>query len=117
MIDASADTRSTDGKLVKRTGDILRVAVPIASHGRVPVGVLVVNFRYAPMAATISHETTQLYLALLLGLSLVYTILLLNQSSARLRLHAVRLRRFAQDTEYLAHHDGLTGLPNPGVAS
>jgi diguanylate cyclase (GGDEF)-like protein len=74
--------------------------------------VLVVNTRYAPMAATIRHETTQLYLALLLGLSLVYAILLLNQSSAKLRLQAVSLRRLAEDTEYLAHHDGLTGLPN-----
>jgi diguanylate cyclase (GGDEF)-like protein len=112
VIHSSADTSSPDGRLVKRWGDILRVAVPITSHGRAPVGVLVVNSRYAPMAATISHETTQLYLALLLGLSLVYAILLLNQSSAKLRLQAVSLRRLAHDTEYLAHHDGLTGLPN-----
>ena len=112
VIRALADTSSPDGKLVKRSGDILRVAVPITSHGRAAVGVLVVNSRYAPMAATISHETTQLYLALLLGLSLVYAILLLNQSSAKLRLQAVSLRRLAEDTEYLAHHDGLTGLPN-----
>jgi diguanylate cyclase (GGDEF)-like protein len=92
---------------------VLAIAVPLSPvRGARTPGAVVVMFDYAPIAARIAHASREVDLALLLGLALIYAVLFLNSASAKLRTQAETLRRHAQETEYMAQHDGLTGLPN-----
>src|SRR5919201_1832624 len=92
---------------------VLAVAVPaMRSEHRGAPGAVLVLLDYGPIATRIEHTTREVDLALLLGLALIYAVLSLNSASSKLRGQAEKLRRHADETEYLAHHDGLTGLPN-----
>jgi diguanylate cyclase (GGDEF)-like protein len=92
---------------------VLAVGIPLAAAGhRRPPGAIVVMLDYGPIAARIAHASREVDLALLLGLALIFAVLFLNSASSKLRSQADTLRRHARETEYIAQHDGLTGLPN-----
>ncbi|MCU1386677.1 MAG: eal and ggdef domain containing protein [Ilumatobacteraceae bacterium] len=111
-----SDLKSAEELEERAFGRLLSVYVPlrIGPDGQFtsePTGTVVGAFElympYAPIAATIAHDTRQLYLALAVGLLVIYLILFRLVAGA-----SRRLRRQARDNEFLATHDALTGLAN-----
>jgi diguanylate cyclase (GGDEF)-like protein len=94
---------------------MLEVFVPLVerAHGESgheenhAAGVLEVDLPYAPVADAIAADRRRLYVALAIGLVLLWVALfkIVAQASKRLRRQAAENRR-------LALHDALTGLPN-----
>jgi diguanylate cyclase (GGDEF)-like protein len=96
-------------------GELLAVYVPLhvddggtlnATDGEV-VGAFEIYLPYAPIAAAIAADTRELYLALALGLGLLYVGLFQLVSRA-----SRRIRRQADENHHQATHDLLTDLPN-----
>lgn len=95
-------------------GQLLAVYVPLretagqfsGDTGTV-VGAFEIYVPYAPVAAAIADDTRTLYLALAIGLAVLYLALfrLVAGASRRLRLQA-------QENAHQATHDALTDLPN-----
>jgi len=89
-------------------GDLLEVYVPLRFGADVrTAGALEVYLPYAPIAASIRHDTRMLFAILFAGLLLLYLALW------RIVARASRqLSRQAADNRHQATHDALTGLPN-----
>lgn len=96
-------------------GELLAVYVPLrvddagrlnANEGEV-VGAFEIYLPYAPIAAAIAADTRELYLALALGLGLLYVGLFTLVSRA-----SRRIRRQAEENHHQATHDALTDLAN-----
>jgi diguanylate cyclase (GGDEF)-like protein len=88
--------------------EFLQVYVPLTFFPETtPTGALQLYLPYAPVAAEISGTTLRLTLILAAGLLLLYALLfrIVAGASKKLRLHA-------EEKEFQALHDGLTGLPN-----
>lgn len=96
-------------------GELLAVYVPLHldDRGRLNtedgavVGAFEIYLPYAPIAAAIAQDTRELYVALVLGLGLLYVGLygLVARASRRIRHQAA-------ENLHQATHDALTGLPN-----
>ena len=92
----------------RKLGELLEVYVPL-HFGADPrtAGALEVYLPYAPIAASIRHDTRVLFAILAAGLLLLYLALW------RIVARASRqLSRQAADNRHQATHDALTGLPN-----
>lgn len=96
-------------------GELLAVYVPLhadaagelnATDGEI-VGAFEIYLPYAPVAAAIAEDTRELYMALALGLGLLYVGLYQLVSRA-----SRRIRRQADENHHQATHDLLTDLPN-----
>jgi hypothetical protein len=100
-------------------GRVLEVYVPLGVEGAVPTGAVNMFLPYDPIAHEIQHETRTLYLLLLAGIGLVWLILfrIVAGASRRLRQQAEELEQHADEKEYQALHDPLTGLPNRALFS
>ncbi len=96
-------------------GELLAVYVPLrvdedgrlnANEGEI-VGSFEIYLPYAPIAAAIADDTRELYLALALGLGVLYLGLfgLVSRASRR-------IRRQSEENLHQATHDALTDLPN-----
>lgn len=71
------------------------------------IGVLEIYLPYTPIAADINAGVHRLYVDLAIGLLLLYLVLIgVATSTTR------RLRRHAEENEFLARYDPVTGLPN-----
>ncbi|HEX2111401.1 MAG TPA: EAL domain-containing protein [Gaiellaceae bacterium] len=92
----------------RELGQLLEVYVPFEFEGSTePDGVFELYLPYEPIAAAAAEDTRTLYLLLLGGLAVLYAALF------RLALGASRkLRRQADENQWQALHDALTGLPN-----
>jgi diguanylate cyclase (GGDEF)-like protein len=89
-------------------GSTIESFVPLrTAPGAAPGGAFEVYLKYAPVAAAISRDTRTLYVAIGLGLALLYAALFRIVWGA-----SRRLRAQARENEHQAHHDALTGLPN-----
>jgi len=92
----------------RRYGKLLEVYVPLRFHGTgPPEGAFEVYLPYAPIGTAIADDTLTTYLLLLGGLALLYAVLFRIVASA-----SSRLQRQAEENEFQALHDALTGLPN-----
>jgi diguanylate cyclase (GGDEF)-like protein len=103
-----SDLKKAENASDRRFGQLLEVYTPLRFHGgRTPAGAFELYLPYAPIATAIGHDTERLSLLLLAGLIVLYLLLF------RIVAHAsARLRRQADENEYQALHDALTGLPN-----
>src|SRR5881397_3379911 len=88
-------------------GRTLDVFVPINIPGAPGAGSAELQFPYAPIAASISSQSSKIELMLIAGLVLLWGTLL-----TVVTLASQRLRRQAAEKEEQALSDGLTGLPN-----
>lgn len=88
--------------------DVLTVYIPVQMDRDVAAeGVLGIGLDADPLVASVNSDTQRLYLILLGALGLLYLILIRLVSAA-----SKKLQRQANDNEYQALHDSLTGLPN-----
>ncbi|MCU1392913.1 MAG: hypothetical protein JWM34_1341 [Ilumatobacteraceae bacterium] len=71
------------------------------------IGAFEIYLPYAPIAASITADTRQMYFALGVGLLVLYLVLFRLVAGA-----SRRLRHSARDNEFQATHDALTGLAN-----
>jgi diguanylate cyclase (GGDEF)-like protein len=103
-----SDSRGAETPGEGKLGRLLEVYVPFEFEGSSePDGVVELYLPYEPIAAAAADDTRTLYLLLLAGLAVLYAALF------RLALGASRrLRRQADENEWQALHDALTGLPN-----
>ncbi|MDQ4144767.1 MAG: EAL domain-containing protein [Actinomycetota bacterium] len=87
---------------------LIEVYVPLTFAGEAePSGAVQLYLPYAPIAQIIQQDNHRLYLILLCGFTLFYAVLFRIVARA-----STKLKRQAEDNEYLALHDSLTGLPN-----
>jgi diguanylate cyclase (GGDEF)-like protein len=92
----------------RQHGRLLEVYVPLRLAGSgTPAGAFELYLPYEPIAKTIDHDTRQLRLLLLIGLSLLWLALFRVVHAA-----SRRLRHQVDENRHQALHDGLTGLPN-----
>ncbi len=97
-----------DGAGHGKARDLIESFVPLRfSAIGAPDGAFEVYTLYAPVAASIAHDTHRLYLALAVGLLLFYAGLFRIVWSA-----SRQLRHQASENHRHARHDPLTGLPN-----
>jgi len=97
-------------------GTLLSVYVPLRVDGQgafttdedgTVIGAFEVYMPYEPIARSIASDTRQLYIALAIGLLVVYLCLFRLVAGA-----SRRLRKQAVENAFQATHDALTGLPN-----
>jgi diguanylate cyclase (GGDEF)-like protein len=87
---------------------LIQVFVPLEFGGsEKPLGVAQVFVPYARIAKVVQQDNHRLYLVLLCGFILFYAVLFRIVAKA-----STKLRRQAEENEYLAFHDSLTGLAN-----
>jgi diguanylate cyclase (GGDEF)-like protein len=87
---------------------LLQVFVPLQfGNSQETLGVAQLFLPYARIAKVIQQDNHRLYLILLCGFTLFYAVLFRIVAKA-----SNRLREQAEENEYLALHDSLTGLPN-----
>ncbi len=105
----SAEVRTGSDEIAYAThGSVIEAYVPLRlAPGGPPAGAFEVHLTYAPVAAAIRSDIDRLYLALAIGLLLLWATLFRIVAGA-----SGRLRRQAAENEYQARHDLLTGLPN-----
>jgi len=89
-------------------GQLVEVYVPLrfASAGP-PGGAFEMYLSYAPIAAALSRDKTEIALVVGIGLALLWAVIYRIVARA-----SRRLRRQARENYHLARHDQLTGLPN-----
>jgi diguanylate cyclase (GGDEF)-like protein len=92
----------------RRFGRLLEVYVPLQFAGQsAPSGAYEIYRPYAPIAATIDHDTRRIYLVLIIGLTVLWVLLF------RIMVGASRtMRRQVDKNRHQALHDALTELPN-----
>jgi diguanylate cyclase (GGDEF)-like protein len=104
VVDMSKNPITQDASL----GRVLKIYVPLrAEPGGPPVGSSEVWIPYAGIASQIEKDTRTLYVAIGVGLLLVWGCIVGVVAGA-----SQRLRRQAAEKEEQALSDGLTGLPN-----
>jgi diguanylate cyclase (GGDEF)-like protein len=87
---------------------LLQVFVPLQfGDSNETLGVAQLFLPYARISKVIQQDNHRLYLILLCGFTLFYAILFRIVAKA-----STKLREQAEENEYLALHDSLTGLPN-----
>jgi diguanylate cyclase (GGDEF)-like protein len=103
-----SDTEHKENVYERQFGRLLETYVPLRFHPKTPPkGVFEIYLPYAPIAASIKHDTKTLVLLLLGGLVLLYAAIFRIVVGA-----SRRLRRQAEENAHLALHDTLTDLPN-----
>jgi diguanylate cyclase (GGDEF)-like protein len=113
LLDQALDGNIVSDKadLTKATEDesgLIQVFVPLRFNpSDEPIGVAQLFLPYARIAEVVQQDNHRLYLILLVGFTLVYAVLFRIVAKA-----STKLREQAEENEYLAHHDSLTGLPN-----
>jgi diguanylate cyclase (GGDEF)-like protein len=113
----SADVSSLDAAenvAERRFGQLLEVYIPLRFEAGPPAGAFEIYIPYVPIARSIATDTRHLYLIILVGLALLWGSLskMVLTASRRMKHDADELSRRADENEYLALHDQLTGLPN-----
>jgi diguanylate cyclase (GGDEF)-like protein len=101
--------------LLRRYGSVLEVYVPLwfGAHQH-PAGAFEIYLPYAPVAASLSHDTRRLYAVLGAGLAALYVLLfnIMLRTSRRLERQTRQIREQAERSRFESLHDALTGLPN-----
>ena len=96
--------------LLRRHGEVVQVYQPVrfgSTANPEASGVLRTSIPFGPVAETIAEETRRLYAALAVACLGLYTLLFRLVANA-----SSELRRRADENEWQAKHDALTGLPN-----
>ena len=107
-VSSGTDSMQTDGTGKGDEHRLIEVYVPLTvGSGSEPAGVVQLYLPYGPIAEIIQKDNYRLYLILLCGFTLFYAVLFRIVARA-----STKLKRQAEDNEYLALHDSLTGLPN-----
>src|SRR5207302_3300202 len=90
----------------RRFGKLLEVYVPLRFGPQEAVdGAFEIYKPYAPLAASIDHDTRTTYALLLAGLGLLWVALFRIVAGA-----SQRLRRQAEENRHQARRDAMTGL-------
>lgn len=111
VTDLSAEEQASE----RSYGQLLEVYVPIRFvNNEPPVGAFELYLPYLSIERGIKSDLRALQLRLVGGLLLLYVVLyrIVSQASSKLRNQSNELRLRADENEFIAMHDGLTGLPN-----
>ena len=115
------DLNSAEEMEERDFGTLLSVYVPLrvdadgaftADENGTVIGAFEIYLPYEPIATSIENDTRQLYIALAIGLVVLYLGLFRLVAGA-----SRRLRRQAAENAFQATHDALTGLPNRRLLS
>ncbi len=102
-----AELDKTENSAEREFDRLLEVYVPVrAGEGIDYDGAFELYLPYEPIAESIEADTRRIYLMLAAALVLLYLAL------ARVAVMWARSHRRAEDKDYEANHDPLTGLPN-----
>ena len=103
----SGETRAFSDQVEGEAAQISVITPIRASAGGNPVGVLEISVPRAPIVRSIREDFRAFYIALVIGLNLLYVALFTVMVRA-----SKKLRKRAEEQEHLALHDDLTGLAN-----